>query len=392
MTDFALPQILALLAQAAPQRLTRVFGLPQTFEAGTTVLLGVVAAIALFLVIGLSYLQIPKVLRLLVERFSSAEFQEIYKTVVQPYQSWLLGSALLTVADLSILIVVNRYGLQVLEFPLGLLVAINIMFLGFSLFNKLFDNYLLEVALDDQAKINSELLVLAKFISNAVIVLIVIFLFAETHQVNVFGLTASLGVGSVAIAFASQKILEQILWSITLYIDRPFVVGDYIHLPDRTLGRVESIGWRSTKVRLSGKNTLVIIPNGNLAQMSIENLTRARRVISIVELMFLRSIPDEEQALVQQLIIDSTRDILGIDHRLTQVTFEEVNGLTAPGTTQAQVIFFILGAAENSMELRKNLLEIAQENIVERLHDYGIAFRLSEKTMDISQPMNIEAP
>ena len=381
--------LLTILAQAAPQRLTRIFGLPQTFEAGLTVLLGLIGAIALFLAIGLSYLKIPTVFRLLVNRFSSAEYQDVYRTVVLPYQDWLVWTVLLTVADLSILIVANQYDLLLLEFPLGLVAAINIIFLGFALFKALFDNYLLEVALEDQTKINSELLVLAKFVSNAVIVLIVIFLFAETHRINVFGLTASLGVGSVAIAFASQKVLEQILWSITLYIDRPFVVGDYIHLPDRTLGRVESIGWRSTKVRLSGKNTLVIIPNGNLAQMSIENLTRARRVISIVELTFFRIIPDEEQALVQQLIISSTRDILGIDHRLTQVTFDEA--MLNPGMTQAQVVFFILGAAENSMELRKTLLEIAQENIMERLHDYGIAFKLEEKTTDISQPMNIDA-
>lgn len=167
------------------------------------------------------------------------------------------------------------------------------------------------------------------------------------------------------------------------------MVDDYVHLPDRTLGRVESIGWRSTKIRLSGKNTLVIIPNSNLAQTSIENLTRARRVISIVELTFFRNIPDEEQALVEQLVLDSTRDILGIDHRLTQVTFEDITQTLREGVVQAQIIFFILGAAENSMELRRNLLEIAQDNIVDRLQEYGIAFNLEEKTLDISQPMNL---
>ena len=133
----------------------------------------------------------------------------------------------------------------------------------------------------------------------------------------------------------------------------------------------------------------MIVPNSNLAQESIENLTRARRVISIVELTFFRQIPDEERALVEQLILESTRDILGIDHRLTQVTFEDAVRTLGQGIAQAQVIFFILGAAENSMELRRNLLEIAQENIVENLQNYGIAFNLEEKNLDISQPMNL---
>lgn len=375
------------IAQTAPRKLVRLVGVPQTLEAGPMVFLSMIMAVVVLLLIGLSYLKLPQVARSVVQRLSSDESQGIYRNIIAPYQSWLLWTALLTVADVAILAVTQIYGVGIIEFPLGLLAAINAIFLGFTLFKELFDHYLLDIALKDLAKINSELLTLAKFVSNAAIILIIIFIFAETHQINVLGLTASLGVGSIAIAFASQKILEQILWSIALYIDRPFVVDDYIHLPDRTLGRVESIGWRSTKIRLSGKNTLVIVPNSNLAQGSIENLTRARRVISIVELTFFRKIPDEEQALVEQLILESTRDILGIDHRLTQVTFEDAVQTLDQG--MAQVIFFILGAAENSMELRRNLLEIAQENIMEHLQDYGIAFNLEEKTLNISQPMNI---
>ncbi|WP_236619099.1 mechanosensitive ion channel family protein [Acaryochloris sp. CCMEE 5410] len=377
------------IAQTAPRKFVRVIGVPQTLEAGPMVFLSILTAVTILLIIGMSYLKLPQVTRLIVQRFSSTEAQSVYQNVIAPQKNWLLWTVLLTFADGIILVMTRAYGLQVLEFPLGLLVALNIIFLGFTLFNELFDRYLLEIALKDQAKINTELLTLAKFVSNAAIVLVIVFIFATAHQINIFGLTASLGVGSIAIAFASQKVLEQILWSIALYIDRPFVVDDYVHLPDRTLGRVESIGWRSTKIRLSGKNTLVIIPNSNLAQTSIENLTRARRVISIVELTFFRNIPDEEQALVEQLVLDSTRDILGIDHRLTQVTFEDITQTLREGVVQAQIIFFILGAAENSMELRRNLLEIAQDNIVDRLQEYGIAFNLEEKTLDISQPMNL---
>jgi MscS family membrane protein len=235
-----------------------------------------------------------------------------------------------------------------------------------------------------------ELLALAQFLSRALIVLIAVFLFAQTHQINLLGLVASLGIGGIAIAFASQKILEQILWSVVLYIDRPFNVDDYIHLPDGTLGRVESIGWRSTKVRLSGKNTLVIAPNSNLAQVNIENLTLARRIISMVNLTFLRAMTNEEKALIRQLILSSTNDILGIDHKLTQVEFnDQTNDDGSQKRVQAKVTFFILGASENSVELRKNLLEIAREKIILQLHEYGVKFECNTETMDIAQPMNI---
>ncbi|MGB3534155.1 MAG: mechanosensitive ion channel domain-containing protein [Microcoleaceae cyanobacterium] len=363
--------------------------LPGAVDLGTTLLLSLVFFLSFILLTGLSYLQITKLTSGLIHVFSSTKSQEIYKTVFLPYQEWLSWSLTIIVIDIIFLTVPLPNWVSVLEFPLGLLISLNVILLGVKIFKELFDNYLLGVALEEKSKINSELLSLGKFLSKALIVLSVIFLFAQTHHINLIGLVASLGVGGVAIAFASQKVLEQLLWSVVLYIDRPFTIDDYIHLPDGTLGRVESIGWRSTKIRLSGKNTLVIVPNSNLAQINIENLTGARRVILMVNLTFFQAMPDEERALVQQLILDSTRDILGIDHGLTQITFDEIMRDIDSYAVKIQVIFFILGAAETSMDLRRNLLEIARENIMNRLQEYGMIFDFEEKIIDIAQPMNI---
>lgn len=363
--------------------------LPEILPVILAVLLSLVVIFTFLLIVSLSYKQLPQLVSSLANQFFSTESEEIYQTVIKPHQRWLNWTALFAIIDLIILSIYAPRWLTVLEFPLGLLLAINITFLGFKLFTKLFDSYLLEVAFKDERKINSELLALAKFLAKAVIVLMTVFLFAQTHQINLFGLVASLGVGGVAIAFGSQKVIEQILWSVVLYIDQPFTVDDYIHLPDRTLGRVESVGWRSTKIRLSGKNTLMIVPNSNLAQMNIENLTRAERVISMVNLAFFRAMSNEEKALIQQLILGSTVEILGIDHQLTQVTFKDLVDESGQNYIQAQVVFFILGTTETSMELRKGLLEIARENIVKRLQDYGITFKFQESIVDITQPMNI---
>ena len=364
-------------------------GLPEAIDLRTAFLFGAIAFLGLLLFTGLAYLQLPKLIRQTTNTLLSDETQEIYQNVVVPYQSWLSWTLILVAVDCFILNLPAPQGIALFEFPLGLLVAINVTFLGFALFKKLFESYLLEVALGNQQKINTELLALARFLCNAVIVLIVIFIFSQVHQINIFGLLASLGIVGVAIAFASQKIIEQILWSVVLYIDRPFTVDDYIHLSDNTIGRVESIGWRSTKIRLSGKNTLVVVPNSELAQTKLENLTRARRVISVVTLTFFRAMSAEEKALTHQLILDSTKDILGIDHHLTQVSFSDKKDAADQPYVQAQLIFYILGAAENSMELRQSLLEIARENLLEQLQDYSIDFSLEEKTFDIAQPMNI---
>ncbi|MEM8780211.1 MAG: mechanosensitive ion channel domain-containing protein [Cyanobacteria bacterium P01_G01_bin.49] len=344
----------------------------------------------IFLVIrGLSYLQIKKVFKTLVLQFSPEEVQGIYQHVFAPYQNWLRFIIILIVVNLLLILLPDLGWLNYFELPISILSALNINLLGFKLFEQFFDQYLLEVALQDRSKVNTELLVLSKFLSKAVIVLVVIFVFAQTHQINIIGLVASVSFAGAAVAFGSQKIIEQILWSVALYVDRPFNVDDYIHLPDRTIGKVESIGWRSTKVRLSGKNTLVIVPNSNLAQVSIENLTRAERVVSMVSFTFFRAMSNEEKALIHQLILSSTRDILGIDNQLTQVTMRDLVNAKNKKNVQAQVIFFILGTSEISMELRRGLLEIARDNIIKRLHEYGIDFNFEEKILDISQPMNI---
>ena len=364
-------------------------GLPKFLSVALAVLLSLIIILTCLLIAGLSYLRFYKLIDSFVAQLFSTEIKQIYQKVIKPNQLWLSWTSFFSIIDLIALAFLASARLIFLEFPFGLLLAFNISFLGFKLITKLFDSYLLEVALKDERKINSELLALAEFLTKAVLVLIVVFLFAQTHQINLVGLVASLGVGGVAIAIASQKVIEQILWSVVLYIDQPFTVDDYIHLPDRTLGRVESVGWRSTKIRLSGKNTLMIVPNSNLAQFSIENLSRAGRVISMVNLTFFRAMSNEEKALIQQLILGSTSDILGIDHQLTQVTFQDLVDKSGQNYIQAQVIFFILGATETSMELRKGLLEIARENIVKRLQNYGITFNFEESIVDVTQPMNI---
>ncbi|MBZ8179278.1 mechanosensitive ion channel family protein [Oscillatoria salina] len=338
---------------------------------------------------GISYVKLPQLSKSLSARFSSPESQEIIQKLIQPYQGWLIWVIISIIVDLIVLALPTPSWLLLFEFPLSLLLAISTTFLGFRLFSEIFDNYLLVVALDERAKINTELLTLGKFLTKALIVLIVIFCFAQAHQVNLIGLVASLGIGGFAIAFASQKVIEQILWSVVLYIDRPFTVDDYIHLPDRTLGRVESIGWRSTKIRLSGKNTLVVVPNSNLAQINIENLSSAQRVISMVTLTFFRAMSEEEKAILKQLFLDSTSDILGIDRQLTQVNFQDLPDRSGQYQVQAQVIFFILGATDTSMELRRGLLGMARENITKRLQEYGIMFDIKESIVDVSQPMNI---
>ncbi|NEP57802.1 MAG: mechanosensitive ion channel [Symploca sp. SIO2G7] len=315
--------------------------------------------------------------------------QQVYQQVLLPYKQRIIWVGVLMALDLILLVLPLPNWLAGVEFSFGMFVSLNFGLLGFALFKQIFNVYLLEFALSSKRKINSEILVLYRFLANTTILLVTVFAFAQSHQLNLIGLIASIGVGGIAIAFASQKILEQVLWSFVLYLDRPFVEDDYIHLPDRTLGRVESIGWRSTKVRLSGKGTLVVIPNSTLTQVSIENLTGAEKMISMINLTFLRSIPEQEKALIRQVILQCTHDINGLDHKLTKVTFQDAINAQGQKIVQGRVNFFVLGSGEVSREMLSHLLEVARQKISKKLKSYGIAFDLKEKTINITSPMNI---
>ncbi len=325
----------------------------------------------------------------LSKRFLSTQLIEAIQKVINPDRYWLGISILLSFIDLSLLFFDTPKWVSVIEIPLSLAIAVSAIWLGFRLFSQLFDNFLLDAALQRGRKLTGEFLLLGKLLANSIIVIVVVFIFAQTHKINIFGLIASLGIGGLAIAFASQKLLEQVLGGIVLYLDRPFVIDDYIHLPDGTFGRVESIGWRSTKIRTSGKGSLVIVPNSVLTQVNIENLTGAKKVISLIYLTFYRTLPDEERALIRQIILESTKDIFGIDPRNTEVIFKNLIAEDNQKITQAQVNFFILGSGEVSMDLRRQLLDAANQNITKQLKEYSIAFDIEERTINVDSPITI---
>jgi MscS family membrane protein len=86
---------------------------------------------------------------------------------------------------------------------------------------------------------------------------------------NVTTLVAGLGIGGIALALAAQKTLEHGFGSIAIGIDRPIRIGDWVKV-DTAEGEVEHIGLRSTRIRTLARS-LVVIPNGRLADMQMEN-------------------------------------------------------------------------------------------------------------------------
>lgn len=89
---------------------------------------------------------------------------------------------------------------------------------------------------------------------------------------DITALIAGLGIGGVAVALATQNILGDLFASLSIILDKPFVLGDFIIVGD-SMGTVEKIGLKTTRVRaLSGEQ--LILSNGELLKSRIRNFKR----------------------------------------------------------------------------------------------------------------------
>jgi MscS family membrane protein len=98
----------------------------------------------------------------------------------------------------------------------------------------------------------------------------------HSFGVNVITVLAGLGVGGIAMALAAQKTLENFIGGITLYADQPVRVGEFCRFGG-TVGTVEEVGLRSTRVRTLDR-TVVTIPNAEFSNLQIENFARRDRI------------------------------------------------------------------------------------------------------------------
>ena len=90
------------------------------------------------------------------------------------------------------------------------------------------------------------------------------------------GVLAFGGIGGIAVGFAAKDLLANFFGALMLFIDKPFIVGDWIRSPDREIeGTVEEIGWRITRIRTFDQRPLYV-PNAAFANLSVENPQRMR--------------------------------------------------------------------------------------------------------------------
>jgi MscS family membrane protein len=147
--------------------------------------------------------------------------------------------------------------------------------LGFGWFASQFSNIVSDLTsrklLRRQMPGKLAIVALARRLFKILVILVIAIILLRDAGVNVTAMLAGLGVGGVALALAAQKTLENLFGGISLIMREAIRVGDFCKVADQT-GTVEDIGLGSTRLRTLDR-TLVSVPNAQISQMNLENIS-----------------------------------------------------------------------------------------------------------------------
>jgi MscS family membrane protein len=121
---------------------------------------------------------------------------------------------------------------------------------------------------------------------------------------------AALGVGGLAVALAAQDTVKNFFGSLVIFADKPFELGDRV-LVDGHDGPIEQVGFRSTRIRtLDGH--LVTIPNGELANKTIQNIGKRPYIRRIINITITYDTPPEKVKRAVEIVKDILKDHEGM--------------------------------------------------------------------------------
>jgi len=208
------------------------------------------------------------------------------------------------------------------------------------------------------------------FISKILVWSLVLLLTLDNLGVDITTLVTGLGVGGIAVALAVQNILGDLFASLSIVLDKPFVIGDFLVL-DQFLGRVERIGLKTTRLRsLSGEE--VVLSNNDLLSSRIRNYGRMfeRRILFGIGVTYqtsreqLKKIPE-----ILKTAVESQEQV-----RFDRAHFKAYGDFSI----NFEVVYYVLVPDYNTyMDIQQNINLL----IHERFEQEGIEFAYPTQTL-----------
>jgi len=212
------------------------------------------------------------------------------------------------------------------------------------------------------------------FILRLILWSLIVLLGLDNLGVNITALVTGLGIGGVAVALAMQTVLSDLFASLSIALDKPFVIGDFIVIDDLR-GTVEHVGLKTTRVRsLSGEQ--LIFSNNDLLKSRIRNFRRMseRRVPFTLGVVY--QTPPDKLAAIPGLIkeiIESKEDV-----RFDRAHFKDFGDFSL----NFEAVYWVLSPDYTQF------MDIQQEinlDIARRFAAEGIEFAYPTQTLFLSK-------
>jgi len=234
--------------------------------------------------------------------------------------------------------------------------------------------FLEKLAAKTDSTLDDQLIPLLRKTLKLFVVIIGILFILQNLEVDITILLASLSIGGLAFALAAQDTIKNFFGSIMIFVDRPFQIGDLI-VSEGISGTVEEVGFRSTRIR-TFHNSLISIPNGRLADKTIDNLGMRvyRRFKTNISVTY-DTPPDMLEAFTEGL-----RQIAK-QHPKTRKDYYEIH-LNDMADSSLNILFYIFFKVPNwSEELKaRHQIILAIINLADEL---GIRFAFPTETIHI---------
>jgi small-conductance mechanosensitive channel len=210
------------------------------------------------------------------------------------------------------------------------------------------------------------------FIAQTVLWTVLLLMVLDNLGVNITTLVASLGIGGIAVALAVQNILGDLFASLSIVLDKPFVIGDFI-IVDKYLGTVEYVGLKTTRLRSLGGEQLVF-SNADLLKSRLQNMTRMNRRRAAFTVAVAYDTPTDKLRLIPPLLTEVVKSQEG-------VTFDRAHfsGMVAPALN-FDVVYWVETADFN------RYMDIQQEiylQLMDRFAALGIEFAFPTQRLQV---------
>jgi small-conductance mechanosensitive channel len=201
------------------------------------------------------------------------------------------------------------------------------------------------------------------FVARMLIWSLVILVALDNLGVNITALLAGLGVGGVAVALALQNVLGDLFASLSIALDKPFVVGDSLTI-DTFIGKVEHIGIKTTRLR-SESGEQIILSNADILKSRVRNFSRLadQRILATIRLTY--DTPSEKLKGIPELMENIVRE-----H--AQARFERCHLKTlGESSFQFELSYFVMQPSVNPV---LDLQQAVNFRIIDELRRLGVEF------------------